>query len=229
MQHVCRVHFICSVFACMRTYTYVCTHTHTLTHNPMLHGPLRHGHTMRLLQVNCRRVRDEPNVLEGLASQPLFLAILGLELGLQAAIVQAGGPVGRAFSTVPLGAPQWGLCVGAAGLTLLLRAALRSVQTEPPPPPLPPPPTQRQPPTAARGDAEQPYGGKTAAAAGGTSRLARLAFGVQLPKWSWRTAVQDGEQQQQPQQQQGRSIQQQHKRRRNQQPLLQPQQRRLVG
>jgi hypothetical protein len=80
-------------------------------------------------QVNSRKVHDEPDVLAGLAQQRLFLGILGLEAALQVAIVQCGG---RAFSTVPLNAQQWAVCVGCGGLTLLLRQALRLVPTEPP-------------------------------------------------------------------------------------------------
>jgi len=52
----------------------------------------------------------------------------------QVAIVQAGG---RAFSTVPLNATQWAVCLGFGSLTLVARQLLRLVPTEPPaaPPP----------------------------------------------------------------------------------------------
>lgn len=36
-----------------------------------------------MLQLNSRKIHDEPNVLEGLSQQKLFLIILALELGLQ--------------------------------------------------------------------------------------------------------------------------------------------------
>jgi hypothetical protein len=36
-----------------------------------------------VLQLNSRKIHDEPNVLEGLSQQKLFLIILALELGLQ--------------------------------------------------------------------------------------------------------------------------------------------------
>ncbi|WIA29940.1 hypothetical protein OEZ86_000039 [Tetradesmus obliquus] len=86
-------------------------------------------------QVNARKIHDEPDVLAGLSQQRLFLGILGLEAGLQVAIVQMGG---RAFSTVPLSAQQWAVCLGFGGLTLLARRALRAIPTEPPPPGGPP-------------------------------------------------------------------------------------------
>lgn len=72
-------------------------------------------------QINCRRVRDEPDVLEGLSAHRAFLAIVGAELACLAAIVQLGG---RVFSTTPLSAPQWGLCAGVGAGTLLVRRAL---------------------------------------------------------------------------------------------------------
>jgi Ca2+ transporting ATPase len=80
-------------------------------------------------QVNSRKIHDEPDVLEGLGHQKLFLVILGLEMALQVIIVQAGG---RAFSTVPLNTVQWAACLGFGGLTLLLRQLLRIFPTEPP-------------------------------------------------------------------------------------------------
>ncbi|PNH12289.1 Plasma membrane calcium-transporting ATPase 2 [Tetrabaena socialis] len=76
-------------------------------------------------QINCRRVRDEPNVLEGINDQPLFLAIVAGEAALQYIIVQYGGP---AFGTTPLNAPQWALCVGLGAAVLLVRAGLRGVR-----------------------------------------------------------------------------------------------------
>jgi hypothetical protein len=39
------------------------------------------------VQLNSRKIHDEPNVLEGLSQQKLFLIILGLELGLQVGLV----------------------------------------------------------------------------------------------------------------------------------------------
>ena len=78
-------------------------------------------------QVNCRRVRDaQANVLEGVLAQPQFGAILAAEAALQVAIVEFGG---RAFSTVPLSATQWGVCVAFGATSLLVRAGLRLVPT----------------------------------------------------------------------------------------------------
>ncbi|PNW83854.1 hypothetical protein CHLRE_04g217954v5 [Chlamydomonas reinhardtii] len=76
-------------------------------------------------QVNCRRVRDEADVTEGLAAHPLFLGIVGAEAGLQAAIVQWGGD---AFSTSPLSPAQWGLCLGLGAGVMAVREGLRRVK-----------------------------------------------------------------------------------------------------
>ncbi len=76
-------------------------------------------------QLNCRRVRDERNVLEGISAQPLFLTIIAVEAVLQYFIVQYGG---EAFNTVPLSGPQWAMCVGMGALGLVVRAGLSAVQ-----------------------------------------------------------------------------------------------------
>lgn len=44
---------------------------------------------MSLLQLNSRKIHDEPNILDGLGDQQLFLGILGLEAALQ--VRQTGG------------------------------------------------------------------------------------------------------------------------------------------
>ncbi|KAK9802895.1 hypothetical protein WJX73_002795 [Symbiochloris irregularis] len=72
-------------------------------------------------QVNARKIHDEPNVLDGVLDNGLFLGILGGEFLLQVLIVQFGGEV---FSTQPLDAPQWGACLGIGALSLLIRRAL---------------------------------------------------------------------------------------------------------
>ncbi|GIL87786.1 hypothetical protein Vretifemale_15830, partial [Volvox reticuliferus] len=76
-------------------------------------------------QFNCRRVRDEVNILEGLAAHPLFLAIVAGEAVLQYIIVQYGG---EAFNTTPLTAAQWALCGGLGAATLLVRGLLRGIK-----------------------------------------------------------------------------------------------------
>lgn len=76
-------------------------------------------------QLNCRRVRDERNILEGIAAQPLFLTIIAVEAVLQYFIVQYGG---EAFNTVPLSGPQWAMCVGMGALGLVVRAGLSAIQ-----------------------------------------------------------------------------------------------------
>ena len=83
-------------------------------------------------QVNARKVRDEADVLGGVAANPLFVGVLAAEAGLQVAIVQWGGAVGAAFSTVPLSAPAWGACVGIGAVSLLTGAVLRALPPHPP-------------------------------------------------------------------------------------------------
>ena len=80
-------------------------------------------------QANARKVRDEPNPLEGVGRNPLFLGVWGAEAALQAAIVQWGGP---AFGTVPLGLTAWAACAGIGALSLLVRRALVAVGPGPP-------------------------------------------------------------------------------------------------
>jgi hypothetical protein len=46
--------------------------------------------------LNSRKIHDEPNVLEGLSRQRLFLIILALELGLQVGR-EEGGTQGRCY------------------------------------------------------------------------------------------------------------------------------------
>lgn len=77
----------------------------------------------------CRRVRDEPKVLEGVTSQPIFLTILAAEAVLQAAIVQLGG---AAFGTQPLPPAMWALSLGLGASTMLVRAVLAAVPSEAP-------------------------------------------------------------------------------------------------
>lgn len=92
-------------------------------------------------QLNCRKVRDEVDVLEGITHHPPFTVILATEFLLQVLIVQYGG---RAFETSPLTLSQWGLSIGIGALTLGVRQVLRALPTEAPPPqPLQPAAAQR--------------------------------------------------------------------------------------
>lgn len=72
-------------------------------------------------QVNARKIYGEPDVLQGLGDNKLFMYILGGELALQAIIVQFGGD---AFGTRPLTLPQWGACLGFGALSLLVRRVI---------------------------------------------------------------------------------------------------------
>eukprot|EP00951_Prasinocladus_malaysianus_P012489 scaffold93128_cov39-Prasinocladus_malaysianus.AAC.1 len=75
-------------------------------------------------RVNCRRVGDEANVLEGILDNSYFVWILAGELLLQAGIVQYGGAL---FKTTPLSGEEWAACVAAGLGTLLVhRLLLRS-------------------------------------------------------------------------------------------------------
>jgi len=72
-------------------------------------------------QVNCRRVRDEPNVLSGIMGNKFFLYIIGGEFLLQCLIVQYGGEV---FKTAPLAPGHWALCLGLGAGSLAVHQAL---------------------------------------------------------------------------------------------------------
>lgn len=76
-------------------------------------------------QINSRKINDEPDVLKGVLSNQSFLAITGIELATQIAIVQFGDGI---FQTVPLGAGEWAACTGFGALSLLLRRALVSLE-----------------------------------------------------------------------------------------------------
>eukprot|EP00955_Chlamydomonas_euryale_P009946 106923-Chlamydomonas_euryale.AAC.3 len=78
-------------------------------------------------QFNCRKVSDEPDVLEGVAEHPLFLGIVAAEALLQVVIIEAGG---AAFQTVPLSASQWGMCTGIGATTLLVRRLLVGINMD---------------------------------------------------------------------------------------------------
>jgi hypothetical protein len=75
-------------------------------------------------QLNARAADDSINVGDGLfdPGARLFVAVLGVELALQVALVKWGG---RAFGAAPLDAGQWALCAGLGGGSLLVREALR--------------------------------------------------------------------------------------------------------
>ena len=77
-------------------------------------------------QVNSRKISDRENIGQGLSTATLFLAVLGTEALLQGGIVQWGG---EAFSTVPLNAEEWALCVGFGAAGLLVREVMRRVPT----------------------------------------------------------------------------------------------------
>ncbi|KAI0218371.1 plasma membrane calcium [Massospora cicadina] len=73
-------------------------------------------------EINCRRIHDEVNVLQNLASNPIFVAVqLAVVMG-QVLLVLFGG---AAFSTVPLSPYQWFVSVLIGSLSLPVGLVLR--------------------------------------------------------------------------------------------------------
>ena len=72
---------------------------------PLLRPPSFPPRTLRPPpQVNCRRVRDEANILEGLLEQPTFMAILATETVLQVGWLGGGGAgFGSSYSHAVIG------------------------------------------------------------------------------------------------------------------------------
>ncbi|KAI9338954.1 PMCA-type calcium-translocating P-type ATPase [Zopfochytrium polystomum] len=58
--------------------------------------------------ISSRRLGNHINVIDKIWENPAFIAIFTMIFGLQAIIVQFGG---QAFSTVPLDAKYWGICI----------------------------------------------------------------------------------------------------------------------
>ena len=102
--------------------------------------------TSHCVQVNARKLRDELNVLDGLANDKLFIGVLvrflhphtrhptthaslqqASEALIQWVLVQFGG---QAFNCVPLDWEQWGVCIGLGALGLLMREGLRRIPVE---------------------------------------------------------------------------------------------------
>eukprot|EP00123_Amoebidium_parasiticum_P009347 comp19411_c0_seq1/m.22487 comp19411_c0_seq1/g.22487 ORF comp19411_c0_seq1/g.22487 comp19411_c0_seq1/m.22487 type:complete len:1074 (-) comp19411_c0_seq1:497-3718(-) len=59
-------------------------------------------------EFNARKIYGEFNVIKGMLTNPLFMAIMFAEFVSQVVIVQYGG---RVFSTVPLSPAMWGWCL----------------------------------------------------------------------------------------------------------------------
>lgn len=76
-------------------------------------------------QLNCRRVGDESNVMDGLVQHRFFIYIISAEFLLQWAIVQYGGPI---FKTVPLDVEEWAACIMFGAGTLVIRSLLVRVK-----------------------------------------------------------------------------------------------------
>lgn len=81
---------------------------------------------LSVLQVNARRINDEPDVFTGVLSNRFFSTILASEALLQVLIVQFGG---HWFQTAPLSPAQWAACTGIGATSLLVRAGLRLIPT----------------------------------------------------------------------------------------------------
>jgi len=110
---------------CMSACMHACMHAHIWHTNRTVGGCDTFVHFAP--QFNCRKVSDEPDVLEGVAEHPLFLGIVAAEALLQVVIIEAGG---AAFQTVPLSASQWGMCTGIGATTLLVRRLLVGINMD---------------------------------------------------------------------------------------------------
>lgn len=75
-------------------------------------------------QLNCRRVDNQLNILEGITNNPLFFLITAVIVAVQFLLIFFGG---KALNTVPLSRPQWGCSILMGACTLPVGAALRYV------------------------------------------------------------------------------------------------------
>ncbi|PIO66685.1 hypothetical protein TELCIR_11591 [Teladorsagia circumcincta] len=75
-------------------------------------------------EINARKVHGERNVFKGIFSNPIFCVIWITTLISQVLIVQFGG---HWFSTAPLNAIQWAICI-ACGLGELIWGQIRVVK-----------------------------------------------------------------------------------------------------
>ncbi|KUF99863.1 hypothetical protein AM588_10010320 [Phytophthora nicotianae] len=73
-------------------------------------------------ELNCRKIHDEPNVLEGLMGNRVYIYVTILQILMQLVIVQCTGSF---FNCEPLTASQWGVSIGLGAISMPLRVILR--------------------------------------------------------------------------------------------------------
>jgi len=75
-------------------------------------------------EINCRRIFNELNMINGVFNNPIFVAIWVFSAAVQVASVQFGGKV---FHTVPLDAYDWVSCIAVGAFSLVLGVFQRFV------------------------------------------------------------------------------------------------------
>ncbi|KAF1785214.1 P-type ATPase, cytoplasmic domain N [Phytophthora cactorum] len=89
------------------------------------HDPTQH---MTLFnELNCRKIHDEPNVLEGLLGNRVYIYVTLLQILMQLVIVQCTGSF---FNCEPLTAGQWGVSIGLGAVSMPIRVVLRCLSAK---------------------------------------------------------------------------------------------------
>ncbi|KAF1785221.1 P-type ATPase, cytoplasmic domain N [Phytophthora cactorum] len=78
-------------------------------------------------ELNCRKIHDEPNVLEGLLGNRVYIYVTLLQILMQLVIVQCTGSF---FNCEPLTAGQWGISIGLGAVSMPLRVVLRCLSAK---------------------------------------------------------------------------------------------------
>ncbi|KAG6971601.1 hypothetical protein JG687_00001921 [Phytophthora cactorum] len=78
-------------------------------------------------ELNCRKIHDEPNVLEGLLGNRVYIYVTLLQILMQLVIVQCTGSF---FNCEPLTAGQWGVSIGLGAVSMPLRVVLRCLSAK---------------------------------------------------------------------------------------------------
>ncbi|KAL4093588.1 hypothetical protein PRIC1_011020 [Phytophthora ramorum] len=78
-------------------------------------------------ELNCRKIHDEVNVLEGLINNRVYIYMSLLQIIMQLIIVQTTGSF---FNCAPLTAGQWGVSIGLGAVSMPLRVLLRCLSAK---------------------------------------------------------------------------------------------------
>ncbi|KAF1785973.1 P-type ATPase, cytoplasmic domain N [Phytophthora cactorum] len=78
-------------------------------------------------ELNCRKIHDEPNVLEGLLGNRVYIYVTLLQILMQLVIVQCTGSF---FNCEPLTAGQWGVSIGLGAVSMPIRVVLRCLSAK---------------------------------------------------------------------------------------------------